>query len=155
MKKFQFSLNKMLDYKDQLLEKEKGTLSQYRAQKNKIDDDILALEQEFEHFDQLMKEESRQGTSITRIRSFNFMMGNIRQQIKQLHVQQKVYEAAIENQVKVVVAASQEVSGLDKLKEKQMDEYKHMVAKNDELMISEFISSKLIRERGSEAANLS
>lgn len=147
MKKFAFSLNKMLDYKDQMLQKEKGTLSQFRSQKNKVDKQIEMLEQEFLLCDEKLKEESKKGITVVKVQSYNFMLGNIRQQIKQLTLQQKVFEAAIENQIKVVVAASQEVSGLDKLKEKQLEEYNQMVAKSDELIISEFISSKLICER--------
>ena len=53
----------------------------------------------------------------------------------------------MERQLKVVIAASQDVSGLNKLEEKQLEEYQLAAAKADELEIAEFISSRMIRER--------
>lgn len=154
MKKFNFSLSRMLDYKDQVLEKEKGSLSQLRGQKNKLELEIENLEDEFSNCDLRMKEETLKGTSVLTLQSYNYMMESIRREVERLTQQCKVLDVAIEKQMKVVVKASQEVSGLDKLKEKQLEEYNHMLAKNDELMISEFISSKLIREREAQTASV-
>ena len=62
-------------------------------------------------------------------------------------------EAESERQLQKVVAASQEVSSLDKLEERQREEYQLQAAKEGEKTISEFVSSRLIRERadGAEA----
>ena len=47
----------------------------------------------------------------------------------------------------VVLAASQEVSKLDKLEERQLEEYKKDAAKEEELFISELVSSDSIRKQ--------
>ena len=77
---------------------------------------------------------------------YEYEKDSIRNQLKQLRIEQKRAEIEVDRQVKVVVAASQEVAGLDKLKEKQLEEYQHQVAKADEDFISEYISGKLIRQ---------
>lgn len=151
MKKFNFSLGKMLDYKDQLLEREKGALSQLNAHKNELQSKIEALENDFSECEFRRQEDSIKGTSIFKLQSYNYMMNSIRQEVENITEQLEYLEIAIEKQMKVVVTASQEVSGLDKLKEKQLQEYNDMLAKADELMISEFISSKIIRERAQAA----
>ncbi len=45
------------------------------------------------------------------------------------------------------IRPSQDVSGLNKLEEKQLEEYQLAAAKADELEIAEFISSRMIRDR--------
>ena len=50
----------------------------------------------------------------------------------------------VKRQVQVVVQATQEVSKLDKLQDKQLEEYRKMVMKAEELEIEEFVSSRRI-----------
>ena len=66
----------------------------------------------------------------------------------QLRIQMNVMESSIEKQRKVVVQMSQEVSGLDKLEEKQRAEYNYLVNKESEQSIEEFLSFKM--SKGSE-----
>jgi hypothetical protein len=54
-----------------------------------------------------------------------------------------VMESSIERQRRVVVRLSQEVSGLDKLEEKQRAEYDYLVTKENEQIIEEFLSFKM------------
>lgn len=147
MKKFQFSLSKVLDYKDQVLEKEKNTLAQFHFQKKQVDNRIEALKQEFDTVNQRFVKETAEGISVIQIKSFEFQLQNIRYQIKQFEVEQRALAAAIEKQLQVVVAASQEVSGLDKLEEKQRMEYNMEQAKGHEAQIAEFVTSRLIRQK--------
>ena len=44
-----------------------------------------------------------------------------------------------------VVAAKQEVSKLDKLEERQREEYRHQVSKAEEDSFDEFVSQNLVR----------
>lgn len=147
MKKFHFTLTKMLDYKDQILEKEKNTLMQCHFRKNQIVSRIEMLEREFERINRELQEEQEHGSTICALRMRSFQLENIRRQCTQLKRDKKVAEAAIEKQLKVVVSASQEVSSLDKLKEKQLEEYKYQERKADEEVIAEFVSMKYIRDR--------
>ncbi len=152
MKKFQFSLSKVLDYKDQVLEKEKNHLANLHAKKARIDQCINDFQVEFEAVNQRFMKETAQGISVIQIKTFEFQLQSIRLQIKQLQSEQKALSQTIEKQIQVVIEASQEVTGLDKLEEKQRMEYNIEQAKGNEAQIAEFVSSRLIRQRIAETS---
>lgn len=147
MKRFEFSLDTMLSYKDALLEKEKNILLQIRAR-------LVAVEQRMERchsqiltMDNEMKEKAQQGTTVLELKIFEFQLTNSRNLLDQLEVDRKKITAEVEKQRKVVLGLSQEVFGLDKLKEKQLEEYRYDVQKEEELRIGEIVSSKYVAER--------
>lgn len=152
MKKFQFSLSKVLDYKDQMLEKEKNYLADLHAQKAKVDHRIDAFQNEFEIVNQRFMKETAQGISVIQIKSFEYQLQSIRYQIKQLKSQQSALLSAVEKQIQVVVKASQEVTGLDKLEEKQRTQYNIEQARGNEAQIAEFVSSQFIRQKIAETS---
>lgn len=152
MKKFQFSLSKVLDYKDQILEKEKNYLADLHAQKANVDQRIDAFQNEFEIVNQRFMKETAKGISVIQIKSFEYQLQSIRYQIKQLKSQQSALGCAVEKQIQVVVEASQEVTGLDKLEEKQRTQYNMEQAKGNEAQIAEFVSSQFIRQRISQTS---
>lgn len=152
MKKFQFSLSKVLDYKDQMLEKEKNYLADLNAQKANVDQRIDAFQNEFEIVNQRFMKETAKGISVIQIKSFEYQLQSIRYQIKQLKSQQSALGCAVEKQIQVVVEASQEVTGLDKLEEKQRTQYNMEQAKGNEAQIAEFVSSQFIRQRISQTS---
>ena len=47
MKKFQFSLQAMRDYRERLLDEEKGTLQRLKAERDSIEEHLRRLEGEF------------------------------------------------------------------------------------------------------------
>lgn len=147
MKKFKFSLARMLDYKEQVLDKEKSALNQLRANKNALDKRIETMEHGYEEVGEQLTEKTSQGITVQELKAYRFQMDNIRMQLKSLRNEQRLMAVAIENQLKVVVAATQEVSGLDKLQEKQYKEYQYGVAKAEEQVIAEFVSNQLIRQK--------
>lgn len=147
MKRFEFSLGTMLSYKDALLDKEKNILLQIRAR-------LVAVEQRMERcrsqiltMDNEMKEKAQQGTTVLELKIFEFHLTNSRNLLNQLEAERKKIAAEVERQRTVVLGLSQEVSGLDKLKEKQLEEYRYDVQKEEELRIGEIVSSKYVAER--------
>lgn len=153
MKKFQFSLSKVLDYKGQVLEREKNYLSHLHFLKKQIEDKMDALHEEFQQVNQRLAEKSAAGISVIQIKSYEYQLQSIRYQMKQLQSENNAISASIEKQIKVVVSISQEISGLDKLEEKQRTEYNMLEAKGSELQIAEFVSSNLIRKRMIETSS--
>ncbi len=147
MKKFKFSLGKMRDYKEQILDREKNALLQLQMRKDRIDEKIGGLERELEQVAEELQAQARKGTTALEVKCFHFQMENMRRQLKQLRNEQKILAASVENQRKVVLSASQEVAGLDKLEEKQYEEYRSLQMKTEELVVSEYVSSQVIRQR--------
>ncbi len=145
MKSFQFSLAKMRSYKEQVLEKEKTTLRQLQAEKTKIETDIENLENHRNAREQEFKE-SKNGLMASDLMLYKFYSENTRLQLNNLYEELKRAEARVEAQIKVVVAASQEVSGLDKLEEKQLEEYRYLEAKELQEEILEMVAKKSAEE---------
>ena len=70
---------------------------------------------------------------------------NLRLQIQDQEAALAKAEAQVGRQMEKVVAANQEVSKLDKLEERQREEYRHQVSKAEEDRIDEFVSQNLVR----------
>lgn len=144
MKKFTFTLHKMLDYKDQILDEEKNRLATLQHQRDVIEARIERLQEEFGRISQEMHEEERRGIPVFRLQGYNLQLGNIRRQLEELRQELKEAQQAVDRQIKAVVSANQEVSKLDRLQDRQYEDYKKSVAKAEEIMIEEFVSSKLV-----------
>ena len=144
MKKFKFTLGRMLDYKDQLLDEEKNKLALLRKKKQEIDDHIESLLRELDKISVTMRQEQERGITAFQLLSYELQRTNIRRQIEQLKKEQALAKLEVKRQVQVVVQATQEVSKLDKLQDKQLEEYRKMVMKAEELEIEEFVSSRRI-----------
>lgn len=147
MKKFEFTLSKMLDYKVQVLDKEKNNLMQINIQLEKFISKIERMEEEFTLLSSKLKEETQQGITVLDMQCYDFQLKCIRRQLEQMSKERAALETQAEKQLQVVIKASQEVSGLDKLQEKQLDKYNYEVKIAEELFIAEMIASKLIRQK--------
>ena len=91
-----------------------------------------------------MRQEQERGITAFQLLSYESQRTNIRRQIEQLKKEQALAKLEVKRQVQVVVQATQEVSKLDKLQDKQLEEYRKMVMKAEELEIEEFVSSRRI-----------
>ena len=147
MKKFKFSLEKVLVYKEQILEREKGELAKLRAEQNSLEKAVENCNEDFSHVNNEMGEKSARGINVIQLRQFQYQLDMIRQEIDRLKKEIEKLEKEIEKQIKVVLKCSQEVAGLEKLKEKQLAEYNEAEMKANELEIAEFVSGKLAREQ--------
>ncbi len=145
MKKFEFSLRHMRDYRERLLDEEKGTLQRRKAERDQIENDIARLEGDFAALSRKMQEKAEKGTTVIELRKLSAQMDNVRLQIQDLEKALVKAEQRVDKQMDVVVEANKEVTKLDKLEEKQREEYRHQVSKAEEDRIDEFVSQNLTR----------
>lgn len=150
MKKFEFTLNKMRDYKRQILEREKGYLLSLYAEYHQLEQRYKDLSEEFIDICHSSDNDMKKGISVREIHIYEMKKDAVRQEQKQIQIQERVIESSIEKQRKVVVRISQEVSGLDKLEEKQLQEYTYLCDKEREQIIEEFISFKLTKNKSDD-----
>ena len=145
MKKFSFSLARMMNYEEQILEREKGVMGRLIAEH----DEIAARQQEIicqlEKIHGEMDVEIRRGTTVYQINAYTAMIRTGKFQLEQLKKQLLIKKAEIERQRQTVTEASQEVKKLEKLKEKQLEEYHHSEKNEEEEMISEHVSGSFLR----------
>lgn len=140
MKKFKFSLEKLLDYKEQILQKEKNDLARLRQQRQEAVEERLRTVDRTKEFNGRFVADSSQGMKLSDITLAKSYINSLLEYTRQLEKMISIYDRQIEEQLQVVIEATREVSAIQHLKEKQLEEYRYQVQKADELMIEEFVS---------------
>ncbi len=147
MKKFEFSLGRIRDYKNSILDKEKSVLASLRMEQASIEKRIAELDNYEAEINEEMRNKIKEGLSVGEIKMYEFRKNNIRDEKIALNHRLEFLAASIELQQKRIEKLKQETSSYDKLEEKQREEYNAEILKEQEQVISEFISQKLIREK--------
>lgn len=142
MKKFSFPLEKVLRYKTSLLQEEKGKLSLLRAELSQIENHIAQCTQQQLDSDCNLKALATKGANILELRCISFQIDNTRSLLEDLEKSRLKQASLVERQLAVVLEVNQSVSGIERLKEKQVESYHEAQLKEDELIIGELVSSK-------------
>lgn len=143
MRRFEFSLDRVLGYKNQMLDREKNELARLRMVKNQMDEELEELLEEFQVVNHKMMVESQKGVTALKLKGFQLQLDCLRDDMEQLNEKRRDQDVLIDEQLGVVLELSQSVSGLDKLKDHQKEEFARYEAKVNETEISEFITGKL------------
>ena len=146
MKKFEFTLKKMQNYQEQVLQKEKNAMGQLQARRNELAACQEEIKIQLQDIHWEMDREIRKGTTIYRINTLTMMIKNGKTHLEDIKRQISVLETEIEVQRQIVVEASKEVSKLTKLEEKQREEYRQAVAKEEQENVLEYISGKFVKQ---------
>ena len=144
MKPFAFSLNRIRDYRTQILDTEKNKLMELYKRLYDIEDKI-ELSRSFLHTKQAeMQEKQLKGLTMRELEECKFYLDNTRKQLDALEEERIQVSVEVENQRLIVVKCSQEVSSLDKLEEKQLEDYHYMEARDNEKNIMEQVIHSLV-----------
>ncbi len=143
MKKFVFSMQKMRDYKKQILESEKNVLLGLRREKNVLEEKMTQLYETMDKLRHDSNEEVAKGTTAAKLMFYSMQMDGVKREQTQTKYQINLADMKIEKQRRNVVKLSQELSGLDKLEEQQLEEYRRLEAKENQTSIEEFLSFKM------------
>ena len=84
MKKFQFSLSHMREYKDRILDEELGVLQRLKGERDQIQRQIDSLNQDFQDISVQMRKAQEKGSTIMEVRGYNVQLINIRMQLRDL-----------------------------------------------------------------------
>lgn len=145
MKSFEFSMERIRNYKTQVLEKEKKVLSVLLRKREEIIEKINSTEKfRAEKLTQVADKQS-EGVSMGELLSLSFLIENSRKQIEALYIELQKAEEVIDAQREVVVAIYQDKTGMDKLEEKQVEEYRLLEAKVAEGELMQVISNQMAR----------
>lgn len=147
MKSFVFSLERMRGYKEQVLDKEKNNLGRLRQRRDKIAAEIAGLKRYMALKSAELQQKQLLGMNAAELTSYRFFQENIHMQLKALDMELQRAEIEVERQLQIVIAASREVKGLDKLEEKQLEEYHIMESRDFNLQIEEHVVTGLMRKR--------
>lgn len=147
MKKFQFTLQRILKYREQLLQREKNELAVLNSQRDAIEGKMIAVQAQVLLSAKRCIEMQEEGVSSMALMQQSMLQDNSRKYIKQLEIELENKQAEIEAQLEKVRLAQQNVTSLEKLKERQLDEYKVEEARIFRDEILEFVTLGLSRQK--------
>ena len=145
MKKFKFSLDSVLSYKEQVLEALQGEHAAILAQVREQEEVLEAAWQDYRDCDAEYSRRKAEGITITDAMVYQnglrVLERNIQRETDKLEELRKKEDAKRQE----VVDAKIDTSSIEKLKEKKLDLYNKEVAKSEEVLIDEFVSSARVR----------
>ena len=145
MKKFQFSQQKLMDFREQELDRQKNTLSMLQADLRRIQEAREVLLDKVDEQSEQLERVCRLGSSASDIAMRKRYIVTLQQEIHLKEQQALQKQQEIEQQLGVVVEATKDVKTLEKLEEKQLEEYNHQAGKENEQFIEEFVSGQTVR----------
>lgn len=145
MKKFKFSLDSVLSYKEQVLEALQGEHAAILAQVREQEEVLEAAWQEYRDCDAEYSRRKAEGMTITDAMVYQnglrVLERNIQRETDKLEELRKKEEAKRQE----VVDAKIDTSSIEKLKEHKLEDYNKAVQKDEEKLIDEFVSSARAR----------
>lgn len=141
MKKFNFTLQSLKKYNDQMLDSEKSVLGRLRAELAEMQAELDAKNAEYELSIDKLNELVRGGTTAMRLSLYKKYVSSLQQDIYRIKGRMAQKRDEVEQQLQRVIDATKEVSKLEKLEEKQLEEYRYAAQKEQEQIIEEFVSN--------------
>ena len=150
MKKFAFSLERMMNFQSQNLEKEMGILGRMTAERDALEAQKQDMAEKAAGVQADIARREAEGTTIFMLKACYSILESARNQLEELEKERKLLQAGLERQRQVVTEASREVKKLEKLKEKQLEEYHRGEAKEQQETIAEHVAGNFVRRGASQ-----
>ena len=141
MKKFRFSLETVLEYKNQALDAlraEHGAiLAQVRAQEAVVE----GLEREYSQVDGEFTQRKLEGLTVLDALNYEQYLRALEREVKEEYRKLSLLRRQEEQKRGQVVEARKETATIEKLKERKLEDYRKAEQKDEELRIEEFVST--------------
>lgn len=144
MKKFKFSLEKILQLKEQILKNLKNDLSTLQMQLRDKEKYIESLNDRYIESNEVYKEKSSKSIMPYEIKFYKDYMNSILSSIKKTEDEKELILRKIEAKKQEIIDLNVEISSIEKLKERKLSKYNYQVQKMEEILIEEFVSSSSI-----------
>ena len=139
MKKFQYSLETVLTYKQQVLDNEKAEHAAILNRVRQKNEEIRLLKRDLMGFQKGFDESKSLGAPIEDFRLYDMCVGLVEDQITFQKEQLATLKKKEEKKKQEVIAAKVDTSKFEKLKDRRMVEYRKAEAKEEEAFIEEFV----------------
>ncbi len=148
MKKFHFSLDTVLSYKQQRLELLQSEHSILMGRVRTAEQYLARLRQQYRDEMQAYQEDTLVGMSITEARLRQSGFRALERDIQAAEQALEECRAEAEEKRLEVVSAKQETTSIEKLEQKKKEAYRKAVTKDSEIFIDEFVSAaQAVKER--------
>ena len=141
MKKFKFSLDTVLAYKQQILEALQGEHAAILAQVHQQEEVLEAVWQRYRSCNEEYRERKAEGLTIIDATLYQNGLRALEMEIQRETDKLEALRRKEEAKRSQVVEAKKDTSSLEKLKDKKLDLYQKEFQKAEERLIEEFIST--------------
>jgi len=141
MKKFRFSLETVLDYKNQALDALRAEHGAILAQVRAQEDVIEALEREYRETDQDFTRRKLEGITVLDAISCEQFLRSLERKLQEEYRKLERLRRREEEKRAQVVEARKETATIEKLKEHKLEDYRKAEQKDEEQRIEEFVST--------------
>ncbi len=141
MKKFKFSLDTVLSYKQQVLDALQGEYAEAMALVHEQEALLEKLWREYRDCNEDYRDQAMDGMPITDALMYQSALRAAELEIQRETKRLEELQAEAEKRREKMVEAKKETSSIEKLREKKLDAYHKAEAKSEELFIEEFVSS--------------
>ena len=145
MKKFQFSLDSVLSYKQQVLDALKGEHAEIIAQVRAQEDVLEAAWQEYRDCNTEYSQRKAEGMTITDALVYQNGLRVLERNIQRETDKLEELRKKAEKKRQEVVDAKVDTSSIEKLREHKLEDYNKAVRKDEEKLIDEFVMSAQAR----------
>jgi flagellar export protein FliJ len=142
MKKFVFSLEKVLRYKRQILGMRKNELARLQAAHTELEEEITGLDREFASLNQDLAGKLKAGMDPRNMAVYKVYLAKLNSRVRVLFEQKQELLKQIQAKQKEIVRMNSGISGLERLRDKQYGEYMAQDRKEQEKFIEEFVGRK-------------
>lgn len=141
MKKFNFPLDTVLGYKNQVLDSLRNEHASSLNDVIKQEEHIENLQIQYAEFNQSFNEKKAIGITIIEALNYESYLRKLEAIIKQEYKKLNELKKIEEEKRNMVIEAKKETASIEKLKEKKLEQYNKEVQKNEELFIEEFVAN--------------
>lgn len=141
MKKFKFSLDTVLSYKQQVLEALQGEHALALAAVREQEALLERLWQQYRDYNAEYRQRAEEGLLLTEALMYQNGLRAAEREIQLETARLEELRAEEEKRREKVVEAKKDTSSIEKLKEKKLDDYHRAEAKSEEAFIEEFVST--------------
>lgn len=145
MKKFKFSLDSVLSYKQQVLDALKGEHAVILAQVRAQEETLEAVWQSYRDCDEEYRQRKTEGITITDAMVYQNGLRVLERDIQRETEKLEALRKKEEKKRQEVVDAKIDTSSIEKLKEHKLEDYRKAEQKAEEVLIDEFVSSARAR----------
>ena len=146
MKRFQYQLENVLNYKYRVLDDLKSEHAVIVRHVNQKQEEIQRLNHELTEYETEFDQTKKEGMSIESYRLFGMCIEKMEQVIDEEKEQLKLLKKKEEKKKEEVVEAKVDSSKYEKLKERKWKEYQKLEQKVEEAFVEEFVTRSYVRE---------
>ena len=139
MKKFVFTLEKVLNYKKQILDVKKSEMAQLQTKLKELEEEIRALELRSQELSRSLAARLQSGIATSEAADCKTFQTELIRKIQKLLGKKQQLLELISLKRQEIVRMNSEISGLERLKDKQMDNYRKLSGKEQERSVEEFV----------------